>query len=97
MLQIAAAFGRFFHGENMADEEEIRRTEYGTREAFLTDIRIARDLKQLKDKSRFWEALGKRVEDDGEKDARIAELEARIDALEKIVETGMKKGAGNDV
>lgn len=78
--------------------EEIVRSAYSVREAFLADLRAARGLGQLRDASAFWalvEELARRPERDTSQDTVIEELgttiqqlQARIAALEETIATG---------
>lgn len=70
----------------MSDDTMPARTDYSVREAFLKDIRIARELGQLRDTSRFWAVLEEIIEQTSQD--RISQLEARIQRLEQIFETG---------
>lgn len=70
----------------MTDEIQPQRAEYSVREAFLEDVRIARELGHLSDKSRFWTVLEELIEQTS--NDRVSELETRVSRLEEIIQTG---------
>lgn len=74
----------------MADEAEPQRGDYGVRDAFLEDLRIARTMNQLRDASAYWALVEDLVATNSALAERVTALEAAVEDLNATLSTGQQ-------
>ncbi len=83
-----APSGALFYGANMTDETTPARGDYSSREAFLEDLAVARELGQLRNASLFWDTLDGILAENTELRATVESFETRVAALEATLSSG---------
>jgi hypothetical protein len=86
----AAREAAFSLENSMAGEADPQRGDYSVRDAFLEDLRIAREMKTLRNSAAFWDFVEDLAVKNTDLAARLDAAEARITALEETLTTGQQ-------